>query len=337
MSDLIDTPPLKPRMPLRARLIFVALFFGSAIYFGVQGDYVLAAALSITGMASFSGYRMGAASILGTLVAIGVAIALAPSIGRAHEFRFEEWFGTTGLTNRILTIGTIGILISMAVTTVWFIVTRLILLSRPRVDSMNRWVGFAIGGLEGAVAVMLFLGGMLILEPIERDRAEKRAAIDAEGPAVSDWILGISDGIYRSKLGPTIIANNPFKKIPQLNKVAEVQQSVQVLSDPEKIDELIQHPSIRKLQQRPEMRRAVDRLNGDPSIQEVLRSGRPMDRAAVMTLMNHPAVLELIDQPDFLEEAYKVIQQTSNEQSSGQQSSGQQPVNQQPVIRYSTF
>jgi hypothetical protein len=262
---------------------------------------------------------------------------LAPSIGRAHEFRFEEWFGTTGLTNRILTISTIGILISLAVTTVWFIVTRLILLSRPRVDTMNRWVGFAIGGLEGAVAVMLFLGGMLILEPIERDRAEKRAAIDAEGPAVSDWILGISDGIYRSKLGPTIIANNPFKKIPQLNKVAEVQQSVQVLSDPEKIDELIHHPSIRKLQQRPEMRRAVDRLNGDPSIQEVLRSGRPMDRAAVMTLMNHPAVLELIDQPDFLEEAYKVIQQTSNEQSSGQQSSGQQPVNQQPVIRYSTF
>ena len=288
---------------------------------------MLAAALVITGLASFSGYKMGAASILGTLVAISVAIALAPSIGRAQEFRFEQWFGTTGLTNRILTIGTVGIFISLAVTLVWFIVTRLVVLNRPRVDTTNRWIGFAIGGLEGAVAVLLFLGGILILEPIERDRAQRRDPSDTRGRMVSEWILGITDGVYRSQIGPAIIANNPFKKIPQLNKVAELQQSVQVLSDPTKIDEMIHHPSIIKLQERPEMRRAVDRLNGDPSIQEVLRSGRPMDRAAVMTLMNHPAVLELIDQPDFLEEAYKVIQQTSQQPATGQQS----------VIRHSTF
>jgi hypothetical protein len=203
----------------------------------------------------------------------------------------------------------------------------LVVLNRPRVDTTNRWVGFVIGGLEGAVAVLLFLGGILILEPIERDRAQRRDPSDTRGRMVSEWILGITDGVYRSQIGPAIIANNPFKKIPQLNKVAELQQSVQVLSDPTKIDEMIHHPSIIKLQERPEMRRAVDRLNGDPTIQEVLRSGRPMDRAAVMTLMNHPAVLELIDQPDFLEEAYKVIQQSSQQPATGQQS----------VIRHSTF
>ena len=57
-----------------------------------------------------------------------------------------------------------------------------------------------------------------------------------------------------------------------------------------------------------EMRRAMTELQKDPEIEEIRNSGRPIDGKAVITLMNHPAVLELIDQPGFMEQAKAIIQ-----------------------------
>ncbi len=48
----------------------------------------------------------------------------------------------------------------------------------------------------------------------------------------------------------------------------------------------------------------------DKKIKQILSAGKPLDRAAVMTLLQHPAVLELVDQPGFLAEASRVLEQT---------------------------
>ncbi len=310
----IVNSPKTTRMRLPVRLFFRALFFGPAIYFAWQSDYVAAGMLVAMGIASFSGYRAGAVYVVGSLAAIATAIWLAPSIGRAQEFRFAQWFGTTGLNNRLLSIGTVGLLITFVVSLLVITVAGLFFANRPRLETVNRWFGFTLGGAQGVFAVWLFLGGLLILEPMQRDRAGTRDPLDFRGQFVSRWILKISDGIHASRLGPTIVAYNPFTRIPQLNKVDEIQRTVQVLSDPEKIDELMRHPSIERLNRRPEIRRAMDRLRDDPQIQEILRSGNKMDRSAAMALMDHPAVLELIDQPGFLEEAFRLIQDATLDQ-----------------------
>jgi hypothetical protein len=83
-----------------------------------------------------------------------------------------------------------------------------------------------------------------------------------------------------------------------------------VLSNPAKIDQLIHHPDITRLQERPEMKQAVDKLMSDPEITQILYSGKSIDRAGAMTLLNHPAVLELVDQPGFLEEANRIIDES---------------------------
>ncbi len=93
-----------------------------------------------------------------------------------------------------------------------------------------------------------------------------------------------------------------------------MQQSVQVLNQPGKIDELLHHPSIEKLRQHPDVEYAVDRLMRDPEIQEVLQSGKGWDRDSAVKLLSHPAVMELIDQPGFLEEAASVIKAASEQQ-----------------------
>lgn len=297
-------------MRLLWRLVFCVLFFGPAIYFATDHDYVTAACCAVAGASAFGGYRAGAVSIVTMLLAITTAIAFAPSIGQSQEARFAQWFSTTGLTNRFLAIGVAGALISLIASSLLIMIGGRILKGRPRLDRLNRWIGFGIGGLEGVAATAIFLGGLLILEPIEQERAELRDPGDMRGTLVSKFILTTSEKARASRIGPVLVAYNPFTRIPRLNKVQEVQQSVQVLSDPVKIEGLLHHPTITELQQRPEVRKAVDKLTSDPEIQQILRSGRKMDRSMAMTLLSHPAVMELIDQPGFLEQASKAIEST---------------------------
>jgi hypothetical protein len=72
----------------------------------------------------------------------------------------------------------------------------------------------------------------------------------------------------------------------------------------------LQHPSIQRLQQQPSVKQAVDRVNSDPKIREILDSNQPISRSAAMTLLSHPAVMNLVDQPGFLEEATQAIQES---------------------------
>ena len=74
------------------------------------------------------------------------------------------------------------------------------------------------------------------------------------------------------------------------------------------MNDVFGHPSILNLQQRPEIQKAVAELRSDESINDILTSGKPMDRSAAMTLLNHPAVLNLVDQPGFMEHADKAME-----------------------------
>jgi hypothetical protein len=286
-------------MSLVWRILFIALFFGSAGYFGYEGDWVLSAACVITGLGAFSGHRVGVVHGLAWLAAFAVAIAYAPSLGQPHEWRFTEWFQTTGLMNRILTVGTVGIAISLGVGLVLTTIARRILETRPRLDSLNRWAGFG-------------LGAALMLEPAEQKRAQQFENLgQMQPPVITKAILLTTEKTRESRLGEFVEQYNPFTRIPELNKVREVQQTAQVLSDPAKIEKLLHHPQIRQLQERPEMQRLMEKLDADPEIQKVLYSGKKMDKDMAMSLLSHPAVLELVDQPGFLKEASEIIQKIS--------------------------
>jgi uncharacterized membrane protein required for colicin V production len=290
------------------RLIWCAILFGPAVYFGREGDYVVAAVSVIAIVSAFSGYFTGAAWMLASLVGIGAAFTFAPSLGYTHEMRFSEWFGTTGLTNRFMSVGIVGILISTVVALVLMKITGRMIESRRGLESFNRFLGFGIGAVQGPAAVLFLLGGFLVIESMEQERAGHLGpSVVADKPLVSKLMLKTNELTHESLLGPTIVEYNPFTRIPQLDKLADVQRSVQVLSDPAQIEGVLNHPSIRELQERPAVKHAVEQLRADESIQEVLRSGKRMDRSMAMILLSHPAVLELIDQPGFLKEASRII------------------------------
>ena len=90
----------------------------------------------------------------------------------------------------------------------------------------------------------------------------------------------------------------------------DIQNSVEVLSDPNRVSDFLDHPSIQELKATPEVREAVDKLTQDPDVQQFLDHERPMDMEIAKTLLNHPALIELIDHPGFLDQAAEAIKST---------------------------
>jgi len=299
------------RMPWKWRLFLTVLFLQPILYFAWEGDHVLAAVCAVSGFMAFGGFRLGAIAILSSIGAIAAAIHYAPSIGCAQEFRFTEWFGTTGLLNRGLSIGVVGVAITLGITGVAAIIVGGLVRQRPVLDRVNRWTGFGIGLVEGLALCLFFLGGMLVIEPTEQARAESPSDKEVVRPLLARAIATTTEQTRASRLGPVIEQYNPFVRFPSLNKVEEIQKSVQVLSDPREIDGLMNHPSMRQLRQRPEIRAVVEKLHDDPEIRKLFQSGRPMDRLTAMTLLSHPVVLELLDQPGFTEEAARVLREAN--------------------------
>ena len=305
-QEILDQDPEStPRMGGFTKLLIVAATLGGAGYCAHLGDYFASAVIVIVAVGAISGYRLGLTRMGASLAGFAAAVVFAPELGVTHEMRFHEWFGTTGLLNRFIAIGAIGAVIALSVTSILSIISTRIMRRRPALARTNSWLGFGGGALQAAVAVLLFVGGLLIVEPYQE---KLYSEANVEVPEASQVILKVTDYAHASKLGPYVEEYNPFKRIPQLNKFDQVQKSVQVLSDPSKISHLIHHPSVG---QHAKVKRAIAELLEDPEVRELLNSGKQIDRESAMKLLSHPAVMRLVDEPGFLEEATKVIDQVA--------------------------
>lgn len=301
-----DTEPRS--MSLQARLFWCIAIFGPAIYFGYQGELIPAAILGCAGVGAFVGFRAGMLSILTSIVAITTAIVFAPEIGMQYELQIGSKLGTTGLLNRCISVAAVGIGISMLVWLAMHLTIGRAVRRRPGLIRMNQRGGFLIGFAQGALTVLLLVGGFLVMEPVQRQKLAEANVAEEDYTLVHRAMFWTVDQTDTSVIGPTIREYNPVERFPQINQIQRVQRTAAVLADPRKMNDVIGHPSILNLQQRPEIQKAVAELRSDESINDILTSGKPMDRSAAMTLLNHPAVLNLVDQPGFMEHADKAME-----------------------------
>lgn len=282
----------------------IGLFTAGISYFWIQGDLVTAAVLAVVMVTGFSGYRMGAAKLSGLFAGAAAAIAYAPAWGNVCEPTVAELLGTTGLMTRSVSMGAIGIGIMVAAMIALTITGRVLVEGRPRLEALNRWFGFLLGGVQGMGIMLLLLGGMLIVEPMAQERVAARSADGEFARAVSERIVKIADQTRDSEVGSIVVEYNPFQCVPQLDRM---QESMKLARDPQKLNQLMDSPRLEQLKQRPAIRRALDSLSADAEIQQVLHSGKPIDSQIAMSLMNNPAIVKLLDEPDFVGEIFKVL------------------------------
>jgi uncharacterized membrane protein required for colicin V production len=282
----------------------IGLFTAAISYFWMQEDYVTSTVVGAVMVAGFSGYRMGAAKFVGLFGGVAAAIAYAPTWGKMCEPKVAELLGSAGLMSRVVSIGAIGMGITLAAVIVVKILARVLLEDRPRLEAMNRWSGFLLGGVQGTGLMLLLLGGMLMVEPMAKERVATSVPGGAFARAVSERIVKVAEQTRESRVGPLVIEYNPFQRVPQLNRM---QESMKLARDPQKLNRLMESPQLEELKQRPAMRQAIDSLTADAEIQQVLRSGQPIDSRTAMSLMNNPTIMKLLDEPGFVGEMSKVL------------------------------
>jgi hypothetical protein len=80
--------------------------------------------------------------------------------------------------------------------------------------------------------------------------------------------------------------------------------------DPSKVNALFDQPAIKDLKNRKDVAETLAQLNGDPEIQKLLNSNKPASRELAMKLLNHPAILDLLDQAEFRDAAISAFRDT---------------------------
>ncbi|WP_162006709.1 CvpA family protein [Roseimaritima sediminicola] len=300
--------PDPARFPIT--VLSLGLFLPPIGYFAYQGDYVLSVALGVVAVLAISGFRLGLLRIVGSLAGMTLAVLYAPQLGQTYAPHFHTWLGTTGLTNRFIAIAAIGLLITSVTALLFVVLSRRLFELRPRADALNRWTGYVVGAGQGVLAMWLLIGGVLLLDrphaPQSADR-QPPASKDAPVHRVDQWVDAAKQQIETSQLGNLVADNNPFERVPALSQFQTWQRTALTLKDPAAIDGLLRHPDVVRLQQNTAVRAAIAELQQDEQIREILDSDRPLDPHRAIQLLNHQKVMQLVDQPEFLETVQRVI------------------------------
>lgn len=293
-------------------IVILLVFFQVLLWAIISRDYVMAVSWCCVVFCGFNGMRSGATGMIGMIAAMAIAVALAPSIGMRWEGEVARWFGTGGLVNRILSISLVGIAMTIGLSLIAKQITRQWILRSPTFAYLNRLSGVVLGFFQGALAVLLFLSGLVTIEAMQRSEGQVVRHTSPENR--ESLVVKLVQQTRTSRLGPWIEKYNPYERIPQLNRFAELKQSVSMIAEPARMQRLIEHPEVQRLRNHAQIQRVMEELVQDPDINHILHSGKPIDAPAVVVLMNHPSILKLLDQPGFLETASKVMRETSRSQ-----------------------
>lgn len=194
---------------------------GSGIgYFVVLEDHVTAIALTAIVVSALCGYWMKASRLVLFYCGLAVACLTVPHLSPYVEPRLAEWFGMSALASHLVSMISIGFLIAIAIAWLGHRIGKKILPERRSLESVNRLSGFAIGGIQGAMLVLVVAAGLLVIEPF----AKKRLAADVEGNdhkvarVVSKRVIDFSGRIRASAIGPITAKYDPFQHIPEFKQ-----------------------------------------------------------------------------------------------------------------------
>jgi len=310
MASESETPTRRPpRIRMSRWLYYPSLLatVAAGVWFIRQDDPVAAGATVFVSLCAATGFSLGATGLLQTLAALALAVWLAPLGAPFIEDRFATWFGTSGLTNRFLCVALLAVTISLVVTVVGSLLSRVLVSRRRKRQYFDRHLGLALGAAEGGVVVLLLLGGVVTFDAVLERRGD--AGVDGRPQNRYAAAIGtVAEETRGSVLGPIVRRYNPLRRVPMLRDVPRIPDTVATLSEPRNLDRLLEHPDIVALRSDPEFQSAIDRLRDDPQIQQLLQQPGRLDREGVMTLMNHPVVLEIVDHGDFAGRAWSAVE-----------------------------
>ena len=189
-------------------------------YFWAHADYVTALTVIALSLSALAGYSMMASRLLCLDCGLVAAALLTALLGLFCRPTLTAWFGTSG---SVLIVMVAAVVVAFAVT---MALRRLIVEhcpERPSLEALNRCAGLGIGAGQGAVLCALVLGGLLVLEPIAKDRM----AADVQGQdhkiarVLTAKVLEYAEQTRQSAIGPSVAEYNLFRQWSPLEQLSD--------------------------------------------------------------------------------------------------------------------
>ena len=151
---------LPPELIGLAVIVFVSLLML------IFGNIVTKVFFLLVALAAVNGYLLGASKVASALAGLLIAAFLGVPLGKAFEGLIGGMFGTTGLTNRMISVVVVTVVLVAIVGIALQFVLRRFLAEKPEWQRYDRQAGLGIGLAEGLLLGLVMIWAVLSLDPV---------------------------------------------------------------------------------------------------------------------------------------------------------------------------
>ncbi|MEC8474315.1 MAG: CvpA family protein [Planctomycetota bacterium] len=303
--------PRKKRSALDDSIVLVIIALPALLFF-LQSDLVSLGLWVFGGLIAITGFRTGFLEQFSLILSIAVVSDIGESVAKSIEDPIHQWIGLTGLANRILGC----LLVAVTVTLVFAVVSRYMarkFLKKGNRERWNHWLGFISGGLIGLMILAYSVGVFSVLAQHQRDNTPQ-SLFGASGNRSPNWRAGgwIKDNgelIEQSTIGSAFVGPQPLLTVKDWSVVKDCRTMAAFLTKPSAIKSLKKFPAYQDIVQNKSVKTWLMEIKEDEELKEVFRSDRLVSMEQVILLLNHPAIMGLLDEPVFREKVVELFQQ----------------------------
>lgn len=258
------------------------------------GGLVAKVVAAVVVLAMLQGLWRGGAELVGIVSGLVLAVPIAVPVGRAMEGVTAALAGTSGLTNRLISIGIVAALVTLIGGLAGRFAAKRVRRAWPGYKRWDPYLGAVLGAAEGCLLALVLMWAPLALEPVARAQMTDPDA-GGEPRAPSFPALGVAkaaDLVRASSLGPLAQATNPVAASDLLALAADF---AAISRDPDAMDYFLATPVMQRIQDLPSIHEARRILEADPELASMFGADG-VSADAIRALMESPTVLRAFDE-----------------------------------------
>lgn len=263
----------------------------------VVGDLMTTLVTALIALATVNGYVLGASRIVAVLGGLLAATLVAIPAGRQMEGSIGAIIGTTGLTNRLLSVCVMTVIVLAVVACGLHVVIRRYLRQHPRLQAHDRLLGALLGLLEGGIMSLIVIWTVLSIEPIAAAGVHRSPAHAAAANPVAERVLVASQALRSSVVGRAADGVNPLR---DLRFFILFQKALIVLNDPIAHEAFVNHGAIIDLKARPSVREAIRILQEDDTMLALMEGRRGITADDLRAMLDSPVILRIFDETSII-------------------------------------
>jgi len=264
------------------------------------GNTVTAMFFVFVALAVINGYWFGASKVAAIFGGLIAAALLAAPLGQALEGVVGGVLGTSGLTNRLVSIVLIGLIIIAVVTAALQVVIKKWMEDRPDLKPLDRPIGAGLGLFEGVLLGFLVIWSLLSLEPVAATGVEaSKSSPDAAPNPAAEKVVAVAESARESFIGRLADTINPMKNMRVLTLFQKV---LVVLNNPMARDAFVKHEAIVGIRERPTVKKAMKMLEEDEQVMAMIQSKDGISGGDLRKILDSDVVLKIVDGTDIIAE-----------------------------------